>query len=406
MGMEPVSMSNVYLGNSAGSVVDICRIKPEATKDDIHLETQDDSDISKCNYEAIQQFSRHCHSFYNSSLIITNSSTSLDKNVGYAMSNDYKVSHGKIVMEALDRIGIIRSVAESCWAPNPSEVKNTARESLAKLRQEHLLASECHRDLLDDCGLFNVDKFISHDCFWDNNNESSVSYEQYTQIRDAIRRKSHKLAMAQRQSSLYQLLSENEQDTKSKSLTQLKHVKQANSTIEQFVRKYRRNIGSHSFLAGLHRLIHKQLHPKSNSDIVQWNFRGSVLTEACHSNDDGDTEAYIRDATAVLFSILIWIRSYDVEGGHGSTIEEHDNSCEENHEPMLSFQINKFISNPNLHRILTLLPNPKKLDARATGSLDIYDQKSAIDIKNVQTRKNIDGRLDEAWVWWQLCNLL
>ena len=369
----------------------------------------------------LERFSQHCESFYNSSLVISNSSTSLDKNSGYAMTNDRKVSQGKIVMEALDRIGSMRAAAENCCKSKPINIQKIAQKSLARLREEHDLVADCNRDLFDDCGLLNVDLFI------DPTSKNAINdsiYEQYTQTRDEIRRKSHKLAMLQRQASLYQLLSENEQAKsnstttasprdESKSLTQLKHVKQAISTTEQFVRKYRGNIGCHSFLAGMYRLIHKQLHSKSNGDIVQWDFRGSVLTEACHTNCDGDNEAYARDAAKLLFTFLIWIKRNDVEGGKCSNVKgdvfaySDMNQALDDTEPILSFQVDQYISNNNLRRILSVLPNPKELDARPTGSINVFDFNAASSNENMLVRMNIDGRLDEAWPWWnQLCNLL
>jgi hypothetical protein len=306
MGMEPLSAqpfevgSTVNAGNVNMNMKTTCGITQLANDHDL---------LSSVQHVSIKMFSQYCQSFYNSSLIITNSSASLDQDkiMGYAMSNDYKVSQGKIVMEVLDRIGAMRAAAQSCCESNSAEVRSCGQKTLDKLRNEHELTAECHRDLLEECGLLYVDRFLGQH---PSEPEDLVSYEQYTQIRDSIRRRSHKLAMLQRQSSLYELLSDIEgascchgktTNGNSISLTQLKHVKHAIATTEQFVRKYRRNIGCHSFLAGLHRLIHMQLHSKSNNDVVQWTFLGSVLTEACHSNDEGDTEAYARDAPNCYF---------------------------------------------------------------------------------------------------------
>ena len=363
--------------------------------------------------ECIQNFSRHCQSFYNSSLVLTSSSTSLDKNAGHAKSNEHKIEHGKIVMEALDRIGSIRVAAENLCDVHPAAVQRGAKESLARLRREHELVADCHRDLLDECGFLHVDRFISID-EPSSKTEASSAYMQYTQTRDSIRRKSHTMAMIQRQSSLYQLLTDNEQATTTectatnqayhKSMTQLKHVKHAISTTERFVQKYKQNIGSHSFLSGLYRLIHSQLHTKSKNDVVQWNFCGSVLTEACHVNADGDTETYAREAAQVLFAFLVWVKSKDVEDGKRFAEEDcfdftEMNQALDGNEPMLSFQVNEYISNNNLRRILSVLPNPKDLDARATGQIEVNEVKGR--------RVNVDGRLDEKWPWWQdLCNLL
>lgn len=395
MGMKTASTSHVAQP----------RVAPTIDEDIIKVRTAEGS--LTFQDEHIEQFSRHCKSFYNSSLVLTSSSTSLDKNVGYAMSNDHKVLQGRIVIEALDRIGSLIAACEHCDRSDSMEVQRDAKDTLSRLRKEHELIAAVHKDLLDDCGLLHVDSFLYHGEHSLSAQEpnGSLRYEQYTQIRDALRRKSHKMAMMQRQSSLYELLSDNKHSNSSgdvtnstQYLTRQKHVKHAMSTIEQFVRKYKENIGSHSFLAGLYRLIDNQLHPKSKTDIVQWNFKGSVLTEACQMNNEGDTEAYARDATHVLFSFLV-INDADVEGGSVNI-----DANEDIQEPILSFQIDKFISDNNLRRILSVLPNPKHLDARATGSVEVFDDNC---IEKVQARMNIDGHLDEAWPWWQeLCNLL
>lgn len=93
-----------------------------------------------------------------------------------------------------------------------------------------------------------------------------------------------------------------------------------------FVCMYRSNIGSHSFLAGLHRLVELQLTPKSSNDpfyIVRLRFNGLVLTEACQTNDvgqnywkddDNDLE-YAHDAIQVLFSFFIRVNQDDIESG-------------------------------------------------------------------------------------------
>lgn len=413
MGMETASLSN------PSQAYDIARsTAEECTKNRTSHEHEQRLTIGRDfrHNNELRRFSRHCQSFYNSSLVITGSSpTSLDKNYGNAMSNnDREVSQGKIVMEALDRIGALRAAVEGCRTYHPAEFVKEAQESLKRLRTEHELIVERHGDVLDECGLRDINRFID----LGSSTTNPCCFEQYIQTRDEIRRASHKLAMLQRQASLHQILSDHEGESsthynyetthdthsvESKPLTQLHHVKDVMITTENFVGKYKRNIGSHSFLAGLHRFIHEQLHVKSKNDTVQWNFRGSVLTEACHMTSEGDTEAYARDAANVLFSFLTWIKCTDVEGGRA----EHDNLAfrERNRapstdtEPMLSFRVNKYLSNNNLRRILSVLPDPKSLDARPTGSVEIISERDRI---------NVDGHLDEARPWWQfqLCNVL
>ena len=52
------------------------------------------------------------------------------------------------------------------------------------------------------------------------------------------------------------------------------------------------------------------------------------------------------------------------------------------------------MSNATLRRILNVLPNPKDLDARATGSLTVL---TSTDNERVVLRENVDGHLDETW---------
>lgn len=396
--------------------------------------------LGKFRHEEIQKFGLHCQSFYHSSLLMSNFSTFLDqdKNVGYAMLGDSvqdieeKVSRGRIVVEALDRIGAMHAILQNIHVLSSAEIRDTAEKSLAKLRQAHDMAAECHRDLFKECGLLDIDKLVQPErspLF--GSQGVTGDYHRYIQMRDAIRRRSHKFAMLQRRSTLFQLLSECEKAQsydesmsyeRALSFTKTNHIKLVISTLEDFVRKYRSNIGSHSLLAGLHRVILLQLHPsdkaQSSSDpsyVVQWNFLGSVLTEACHSNGNGDTQAYARDATKVLFSFLSWIKTNDVERGdvsilNGDYFDDSLHPSLDDEEFLLSFQINKYLSNANLRRILSVLPNPKVLDARATGSVEVLDVKSTSNKGIVQaTRINADGHLDETWPWFlslQFCSVL
>ncbi|KAL3785247.1 hypothetical protein HJC23_002702 [Cyclotella cryptica] len=434
MGMEPTSLLRLTQPRDFG-----CTGNPDTGAEIGHM--HDDKQQGKIGHVAIQRFGLRCQAFYNSSLLITNSSSFLDqdKNVGYAMSddaahvNERKVFHGKIVVEALDRIGAMRAILQHYHVSGSAEIWDTAQKSMAKLRQEHDMAAECYRDLLNECGLLDIDRFIRLERSpFSVEQGATIVYQQYVQMRDAIRRRSHKFAMFQRQSSLLQFLSESEEAQssgesvscdRSTSLTKICYIKLVISTMEEFVRKYSPNIGSHSFLAGLHRFIQLQLHPsdksKSSSDpayVVQWNFLGSVLTEACHSHGKSDTQAYARDATKVLFSFLTWIKTKDVEIGDFSLL--NDNLDDSLHplvdikEILLSFQINKYVSNATLRRILSVLPNPKVLDARATGSVEVIDIESASNkSKGIMqaSRMNADGHMDEAWPWfpsWQFCSVL
>ena len=109
---------------------------------------------------------------------------------------------------------------------------------------------------------------------------------------------------------------------------------------------------------------------------------------------------------------MIWIKDIDLEGAQRNNIIPIDDTFweldqiiyDEQSEPILSFEVDKYISNATLRRILSVLPDPTYLDARATGSVEILDATSlsdnSIQISSnlVHQRKNVDGKEDEqAW---------
>eukprot|EP00584_Thalassiosira_punctigera_P018576 CAMPEP_0172554902 /NCGR_PEP_ID=MMETSP1067-20121228/56935_1 /TAXON_ID=265564 ORGANISM="Thalassiosira punctigera, Strain Tpunct2005C2" /NCGR_SAMPLE_ID=MMETSP1067 /ASSEMBLY_ACC=CAM_ASM_000444 /LENGTH=401 /DNA_ID=CAMNT_0013343367 /DNA_START=190 /DNA_END=1392 /DNA_ORIENTATION=- len=393
--------------------------------------------------ECLQRFGQLCRAFYESSLLLHTSSSSLSSiqeekkmdRIPYDNEMKKKEADGKIVIETLNRISVICSIIVNVEHQHSI---SSLQESLSSLRHEHTLVVERHHDLLMECGLLDADRFMESSCS-QNYGEEGCSLQKYFHVRDAMRRRAHKVSMLHRRNSFFELLSEssaimtNPSESFQSRLTQRKNVQDTLSTIQNFVNKYQSNIGSHPFLAGLQRIVDLQLTPKSNhrrsskdpSYVVRWKFHGSVLTEACRSccgqdNGNGDDElAYAREAIQVMFSFLIWVKDIDVEGGDlvVPVIENEIgldmmslSSCQNDNlqeEPILSFEIDKYISNANLRRILLVLPNPKCLDARATGSVAVLDTirsdpKTTSDRNdiNVVLRKNADGHQDEQWPWF------
>ncbi|KAL7543237.1 hypothetical protein ACHAXR_012521 [Thalassiosira sp. AJA248-18] len=382
-------------------------------------------------------------------------------------NNDMKKreADGRMVLETLDRINAIRSLVVSTKQQHQLRQQNDINEalqtSIVNLRQEHTLVVERHHDILLECGLLDIDRFIEPPSSPNGNgatqdeDNASCLVQKYIQIRDAMRRRAHKISMLHRQNSLFELLftaTESDSTTtfSKPRMTQVKNMQHTLSTIQQFVKKYQSNIGSHPFLAGLYRIVHLHLNPKpankgrckDSSYIIRWKFRGSVLTEACQScrgkdnENDDDELAYAREAIQMLFSFFIWIKDVDVEGGGLiMPIEEHNepgldqllNSSNQNNEmpmeeqtePILSFEVDKYISNANLRRILAVLPDPKRLDARATGTVEVLNSSASDpkdskngnteDVSNLVSRKNVDGLEDEQWPWFarlEFCTLL
>jgi len=407
----------------------------------------------------LRRFGQHCRSFYDSSLILCPSNSSLSsfeeekKTDEESVVNDVKrkAADGKVILETLDRLSAIQHAAAN--QTQQQNICNVLNTSIASLRQEHTLVVEHHHDILEGCGMLDIDRFLkpsspSND---DNENEDVASHrlQKYTQVRNAMRRRAHKIAILHRQNSLFELLSESSVTNADSSIphkpcmTQLGNMQHTLSIIQNFVNRYHKNIGAHPFLAGLYRIVDTQLNPSTSSKrsckdpsyIVRWKFRGSVLTEACrscHSDDQNDELAYARESIQVLFSFLIWIKDINVEGGelvipmdendlsldqilHSST-QSNKTTLEEQTEPTLLLEIDKNISNANLRRILAVLPNPKRLDARATGSVEVLSTSvnephiaNGVDGSDTVTRKNVDGHEDEHWPWFaqfEFCTVL
>lgn len=400
----------------------------------------------------LRRFGQHCRCFYDSSLVLRqpSSSSSLSSLQDEKKSDDNSIranviqknqNDGKVAIEALDRIIAIRSIVVNMQ--QQTSPMNELQNSINNLRHEHALISERHHETLAECGLLDTNLFIapssaSHDLANQKDEESSTLLQKYIQMRDATRRRAHKISMLHRQNSLFELLLEpiTDDDPAKPRMSQVENIQHTLSTIKKFVRKYHSNIGSHPFLAGLHRIVELQLMPKHDckrssedpSYIIRWRFRGSVLMEACRScrgqddNDQNDELAYAREAIEVIFSFLIWIKDIDVEGGnHIIPVDEIDlrqddhnlhSTHNEQSEPFLSFEIDKHISNVTLGRILSVLPNPKCLEARATGSVEILDATlidPQISYNRVVQRKNINGQDDEQLGWFarmEFCTVL
>lgn len=414
---------------------------------------------------SLHKFARHCRAFYDSSLILRPSSSSLSSTREEKKFEDNtnfrdvkaKKDDGRIVIEALDRIIAIRSLVLGSQQPHyhystKNDCNSKLQSSIASLRREHarIVSHASHSHTLKECGLLDIDRFVFSSSTENNppiphhdDPSSLLLIEQYTKLRDAVRRRAHHTAMLHRHNSLLDLLSQSSASATSNAdhlitssrMTKVNDMQHTLSIIQNFVNKYRSNIGSHSFLAGLHRLVELQLTQKKRNDpfyIIRWNFNGSVLTEACRSKyygqrnlkdtrneDDEDDLEYAHDAVAVLSSFLIRVNGdSDIESrGIGSivSIVDDDNDAMELDgstineglpEQTLSFEIDKGISNNNLKRILATLPDPKRLEARATGHVEVVDASSSVTNNGMACkqplvpRKNVDGDEDEQWPWF------
>ena len=370
--------------------------------------------------ECISKFGHYCLLFYSSSLILNSSTSSLNNEEKKAnTSNDKKKDQavGKILIEALDRINTIHSMLQQ-----QQQHSDAITSSIANLKQEHTIISKQYHEILLECGLLDINQFIESSSSGIRYNDTPSLLQRYNQMRDSMRQRAHQISSLHRQNSLFELLSSTsssfssslEKEEDKPRLTQIENIQHTISIIQKFVNKYKANTGSHSFIAGLYKFIDLQINPKPDSKrfdpeyIVRWTFNGSVLTESCrscigkHNENESDELAYAREAIEVLFSFLIWIKDdIDLEGGVVNMmmkpIDIHDlgqlesmDSSTYNKEPMLSFEVDKNVSNYTLKRILSVLPNPKRLDARATGSLEVV---SSVNLSCQRT--NIEGKEDE-----------
>ena len=372
--------------------------------------------------ECISNFGHYCLMFYSSSLILNSSTSSLNNEEKKAnTSNDKKKKDqavGKILIETLDRINAIHSMQQQ-----QQQHSDAITSSIANLKQEHTIISKQYHEILLECGLLDINQFIESSSSGIRYNDTPSLLQRYNQMRDSMRQRAHQISSLHRQNSLFELLSSTsssfssslEEEDKPR-LTQIENIQHTISLIQKFVNKYKANTGSHSFIAGLYKFIDLQINPKPDSKrldpeyIVRCNFNGSVLTESCrscigkHNENESDELAYAREAIGVLFSFLIWIKDdIDLEGGVVNMmmmkpidiqdlgqLETMDSSSTYNTEPMLSFEVDKNVSNYTLKRILSVLPNPKRLDARATGSLEVV---SSVNLSRQRT--NIEGKEDE-----------
>lgn len=301
---------------------------------------------------------------------------------------------GKIALEALDRITTAHSILRSGTTPEASEKQ--------RLQQEEIYAAFALNNgaVLEECGLLDLGPFVDAGV---SGGDGKELLERYVACRDAVRREAHHSSMLHRQTVLRELIDEAGR-SEIQQLTTVESVRDAMGKLQHFVRKNIPRIGTHSLIAGLIRIIDQQLHPVSAEDdaedatyVVRWTFAGSVLTEACTSEDELE---FAREAVGVLLLVLVSADGReDVESGvkaveGGGVLDA----------TQLSFDIRKDISNANLRRLLSVLkPERARLETRATGTC------SVVDAGMVCRRLNVDGRLDEPWPWFaalEFCNIL
>ena len=306
---------------------------------------------------------------------------------------DEERRRGKIALEALDRITTIHSILRSSNAAEVSENQRLQHE------EHYATFAQSNGAVLEECGLLDLRPFVEA-AGSDGNGKDLLG--RYVSCRDAVRRDAHQSSMLHRQTMLRELIEEAGR-SEIQQLTTVESVRDAMRKLQQFVRKNIPRIGTHSLIAGLMRIIDLQLNPTSDECdaedadyVVRWTFAGSVLTEACTSEDE---LAFAREAVSILLLVLV---SADGRGDVESGVKAEGGGVLD--ATQLSFEIRKDISNANLKRLLSVLkPEQARLETRATGTC------SVVDGGMICQRSNVDGRLDEQWPWFAallFCNIL
>lgn len=345
---------------------------------------------SQWNEEQVETFGEYCKSFYQSSfglsaqqIVASTSSSSSSSSVNE--TNNTEAS--KVMLEALDfYLQYDATTIEMTWTNNQQLFSTDKIERFA--------------DDLKSCG------FLQHD---DEDGQtkfpiiiSSDVLLKYTQVRDDQRRNVHLEQMSLRMKRLETILltlpqissqttsdnipkSEEDEDGKAHPLvTRNSHIKHIRSITSLYMEKYKNNMGCHSFIAGLRSLIEKQLSAEVRNKMVQWTFRGSVLTE-CVINGKVAQEEYLKDSLELLLSFLIRIPTPndDLEKGENGETKSSvdDNDC------YLSFEVDPYISNARLRAVIDKFPSKNNLDVRPTGKYNIG--------VNDDIRKNVSGGEDE-----------
>jgi len=405
-------------------------------------------------------FARHCRAFYDAGLHVPRpgSDASLPSLCEEKKSEEDgpvggdgvdRQADGRLVLESLDIVGALCHAT----ARPPTTVDGggaAGEESVAaRLRRDHARIARRHGRLLAECGLADVDRFLRPPAAGAGQAEAEGGarpgpggderpggrgdpgdlLQEYVRTRDAVRRRAHAAAMRRRRDAFVRRLRDavaaegadraaTSSAASAPRLTRADGVDGARSAVRAFVEQYGQSVASHSFLAGLRRLAERQLgggpaagaaggsSGRASPRVARWTFEAAALTEA------GD-DAYARDAVRVLLSFLVLVEDDgDLEGGTAATTAPGDDraaarpadlSAEEGAECALSFEVDKDLSDRNLRRLLAALPHPRRLDARATGTVVEADPRDCV------PRRNAAGRDDERRPWFaglETCHLL
>jgi len=356
----------------------------------------------------VNTFSEYCRAFYTASLQCRSSSSTASLSSSLCSSesdddeekgkNDGKRSSsqeltkedGQVVLQAFD-------YASSCCSTTPPPPSQPSPSSLYQNHLSTLPSTQLHH--LEKCGFATsslpetlTNKPCLRECFTFKKNEE--------------RKRAHRISMFQRHSTLSNIVSLAESQQLSQStpravpereeeelprFAKQEELTTLHSTITSFCSKYSAHIGTHSFLAGLLKLMETQIgQGLSDTNIVQWKFRQVVLSEAVIPGTKEDE--YVKEAVELLLSFLVRIKDDDLEAPHLPTEEHLEESVPEDvGEKTTCWEIEPSISDHQLSKLMGLFP--KELHARPTGTFEVVvlEEKE----EGERRRRNVDGRFDE-----------
>ncbi len=356
--------------------------------------------------DELQSFRHHCKLYYEKSLSISENGDSNEQKNGQYMEES------KIVLDTFEH-HIRYAHSNALLLPsthdiimNSSPTSNTAspanvQDELFLEQREFLLSARIrkHSNILKECGLY-----IEY-----NDDPSKIIYlpqhslTEYAKVKDKERHSAHESKMKERRNMFCHYLQETIQNEKMNlssrfigeyDVTMHSYLSHARSCMRNFVNNYQSNLGSHSLLAGMKKLIEKQIEMKEV--ICLWKFNSTVISESSLfliSNGESGQSPYMIDSVNVLCSFLVYCgERRDIESNDATTEKEIDDVC-------VTFHIHPFISNSFLRQMLYELPS--NLDARPTGKFFSYDQMSIKDEEEkskIQLRTNHIGQLDESYL--------
>ena len=374
-----------------------------------------------------RRFRQYCRWFYLHSTSIVSEESSLHRNDDDDDNdNNNKFQQSRLILEAIDQL--LLEQHSHCYN---NQTSNNARNADNGTRKSSpyraFLASQTAEDLrvLEVCG------FPARETDIATKLSDPYFCTSYAKIRSEERRSVHQIQMVERSQRTLRLLNELCGDDESESnndddddndkippvhtdllkaatpqlltpqfttLTTTTIIRRsARQTIQSFVGKYCENsVAFHPLLAGMRKVIEMQLGKHHPSEVkkfaVVWTFDLGAISEAVlpttkalgsRSGIEAGNDTSIREALETLLSFLVWHRRFR-------------RRCSGDPPPSalaaaaaapttITLEVQPFLSDPSLQRLLRVLPRENQLHARATGTIRV----------GTTARTNVDGVYDD-----------